>query len=107
VGGGALRALGVGEGRVGDAAVAVTEAVSNVVGHAYPAGGGEFEVEVRVTGEGFEVVVRDEGCGYGAARPETAGAGFGLMLMEGLSESLRVGDRPPRRAEVLMTFPLI
>jgi hypothetical protein len=30
-----------------------------------------------------------------------------LMLMEGLSESLRVGDRPPRGTEVLMTFPLI
>ena len=88
-------------------AAAVTEAVTNAVVHAYPAGRGEFEVELSMNGERFAVAVRDEACGCRAARPQTAGVGFGMPLMEGLSESFSVGDRDPRGTEVLMTFPLI
>ena len=67
-----LRELGVSEQRVDDVRVAVTEAVSNVVRHAYGSPEGEVEVEVGADGNGQVVVaVRDRGCGLGAARPET------------------------------------
>jgi stage II sporulation protein AB (anti-sigma F factor) len=102
-----VRPLGVGAERVEDAKVAVTEAVTNVVVHAYPKGGGEFELEVSVNGERFQVAVRDEGCGYAAARLNTAGAGFGTPLMQALSESFNVADREPGGTQVLMTFHLL
>ena len=90
-----------------DAKVAVTEAVTNVVVHAYPEDGGEFEVEVSLHGERFQVAVCDDGYGYAAARPETAGAGLGTALMQALSTTYSVADREPQGTQVLMGFPLI
>jgi stage II sporulation protein AB (anti-sigma F factor) len=101
-----VRELGASEQRVDDVRIAVTEAVANVVRHAYWPGQGEVEVEVDADGNGRVVVaVRDRGCGIGAARPETAGAGLGLPLIEALSASFESSDRAPGTA-VVMEFPI-
>jgi anti-sigma regulatory factor (Ser/Thr protein kinase) len=53
------------DGRLGDILLAVTEAVANVVVHAYPDGrAGEFELVFRDDHGRLIVTVRDEGVGF-------------------------------------------
>jgi serine/threonine-protein kinase RsbW len=100
------RELGVSEQRVDEVRLAVTEAVSNVVRHAYWPGQGEVEVAVEADGNGHVVVaVRDRGCGIGAAHPARAGAGLGMPLMRAVSASFESCDRGPG-TEVVMRFPV-
>jgi stage II sporulation protein AB (anti-sigma F factor) len=102
-----VRELGASPARLDDVRVAVTEAVANVVRHAYWPGEGEVEVSVESDGNGQVVVrVRDRGCGMGSARPERAGAGLGLRLMEALSASVESSDRGAGTA-VVMRFALL
>jgi serine/threonine-protein kinase RsbW len=96
---------GAGDGLAGDVMLAVSEAVTNAVKHAYPeAGGGE--VELLATADGgrqLEVVVRDTGGGF---RPgATAGLGAGLMLMRECADAVEV-DEGPGGVTVRMTFQL-
>ena len=50
-----------------DMKMAVTEACTNVVVHAYEADTGMLEVEMRATDEGLTIVVRDHGTRHPAA----------------------------------------
>jgi serine/threonine-protein kinase RsbW len=89
-----------------DIRLAVTEACTNVVVHAYPDGGeGPMEVLATMLGDELIVVVRDEGRGIGP-RPDSPGLGLGLPLIASLAESLQLGHDPQERTEVRMTFAL-
>jgi anti-sigma regulatory factor (Ser/Thr protein kinase) len=89
-----------------DIRLAVTEACTNVVVHAYPDGGeGPMEVHATLLGDELIVVVRDEGRGIGP-RPDSPGLGLGLPLIASLTESLRLGHDQQERTEVRMTFSL-
>lgn len=70
-----------------DVSIAVTEACTNAVQHAYPEGIGEYVVRAWVDDERLVVAVRDEGQGI-TPRVETASAGLGL----GLPLMLAIGD---------------
>jgi serine/threonine-protein kinase RsbW len=86
--------------------LAVTEACTNVVVHAYPDGQeGSLEVLATLQGEKLVVVVRDEGPGIGP-RPDSPGLGLGLPLIVSLTESVQLGRDEDERTEVRMTFPL-
>jgi anti-sigma regulatory factor (Ser/Thr protein kinase) len=101
-----LRNLRVAQEPLDSARIGLTEAVGNVVRHAYPEDtGGELEVEVRPDSDCFHVHVRDWGCGASQARAGTAGAGLGTTLMEAVSREFEVGERVPQGTEVRMTFP--
>ena len=87
--------------------LAVTEACTNVVVHAYPDDHeGPLEVTATMLDEDrLEVVVRDEGPGIGP-RADSPGLGLGLPLIVSLAESVQLGRGADDRTEVRMTFPL-
>ncbi|HXB63694.1 MAG TPA: ATP-binding protein [Solirubrobacteraceae bacterium] len=89
-----------------DIRLAVTEACTNVVVHAYPDGGeGPMEVLATMLGDELHVVVRDEGTGI-SPRPDSPGLGLGLPLIASLAESVQLGRDERQRTEVRMTFSL-
>jgi serine/threonine-protein kinase RsbW len=89
-----------------DIRLAVTEACTNVVVHAYPDGReGPMEVTATLSGDRLTVVVRDEGHGV-EPRPDSPGLGLGLPLIASLAESVRLGRDDEERTEVCMTFAL-
>lgn len=75
--------------------LAVSEAVSNVVMHAYPARAnpGEFELRGRASPSEvtLEIVDSGRGLGHGAS---SAGAGLGLVIIERLAEAVELDDSP-------------
>jgi serine/threonine-protein kinase RsbW/stage II sporulation protein AB (anti-sigma F factor) len=71
---------------LGDIAVVVSEAVTNVVMHAYrEEEGGDVRVGVAFSPEEIELTVEDDGDGM-VPRPDSPGAGLGLPLIALLSE---------------------
>jgi anti-sigma regulatory factor (Ser/Thr protein kinase) len=101
------QALAVDEQILSNIRLAVTEACTNVVVHAYPDGEeGQLEILATLQEEKLVVVVRDEGPGIGP-RPDSPGLGLGLPLIASLTESVQLGrDDEDKRTEVRMTFPL-
>lgn len=85
-----------------DAELAVTEACTNVVEHAYAEGTGTLEVsfEPRVTE--MVVTVRDEGGGIPPGTKPDAGRGFGLSMIEGIATRLEVAPRAGGGTGVMM-----
>ena len=80
--------------RLDDALLAVSEAVNNVVLHAYgdsPGPPQRVSVRIWVQGDTVEVVVADTGAGFteGDRAPAT-GLGAGLRLIEALADEARV-----------------
>lgn len=89
-----------------DIRLAVTEACTNVVVHAYPQDdAGPLQVEATVTGNELTVVVRDEGPGI-TPRPDSPGLGLGLPLIASLAETVELRRDDAERTEVCMTFSL-
>jgi serine/threonine-protein kinase RsbW len=89
-----------------DIRLAVTEACTNVVVHAYPDGReGPMEVLATLLGDELTVVVRDEGDGI-APRPDSPGLGLGLPLIASLAENVQLGRDGNEHTEVRMTFSL-
>lgn len=95
--------VGVCDDVIADMRLAVNEACSNIVRHAYEQEG-EMEVEARPVGEHLVVVVHDSG--RGLAQPTTnPGAGLGLRVATALSEWIEVRGRG-KGTEVRLAFPL-
>jgi anti-sigma regulatory factor (Ser/Thr protein kinase) len=89
-----------------DAKMAVTEACTNAVVHAYPDADGRLQVEMHADEETLTVVVRDRGHGI-QPRPTRAGStalGLGLPLIAALSDAFEVRGGPGIGTEVRMTF---
>jgi anti-sigma regulatory factor (Ser/Thr protein kinase) len=74
--------------------LAVSEAVANVVAHAYDEGTGGV-IELSATASPFEVavMVRDRGRGLEAARA-SHGAGFGIEIIRRLAQHVAFDDSP-------------
>ena len=99
-----LHRLGVNGELLDDIAIALTEAVANVVRHAYRNGeAGSFEVEIAVQDTGIAVTVSDEGCGF-LPNPDSEGIGMGLPLMYSLSDRVDIDGKPGRGTIVRMWF---
>lgn len=101
--GGLGEALEVDDQTLADVKLAVTEACTNTVVHAYPDGDGPLEVEVTLGDQRLLIVVRDEGRGI-VPRTDSPGLGLGLPLIATLAEALELGTDERERTEVRMTF---
>ena len=88
-------------------ALALSEAIANVVVHAYRDRGqpGPVRAAVRLHGRCLEVRVGDDGCGI-APRPDSPGLGLGLALMGCLSRRLDIQALDRGGTEVRMRFDL-
>ena len=76
-----------------DVALAVTEAVTNAVVHAYRDGAsGQVRVVACALETGLLVVVRDYGCGM-LPNPGSPGAGLGLAVIGALAGEMNI-ERP-------------
>lgn len=88
-----------------DMKMAVTEACTNVVVHAYEVEG-MLEVEMIAGEDGLTIVVRDHGTGI-QPRPARSGApalGLGLPLIAALSDAFELRGSAGMGTEVRMTF---
>lgn len=96
----------ISEQRLSDIRLAVTEACTNVVVHAYPnEEEGPLEVEAQLTGEQLLIFVRDRGKGI-APRPDSPGLGLGLPLIASLADDVKLGHNDDGQTEVRMGFSL-
>jgi len=89
---------------VEDMRVAVTEACTNVVRHAY-ADEGDMEVNVELTGPDMRVVVEDQGRGIGQST-DSDGPGFGLPLIAALVSELEIERGRARGSRLSMRFAI-
>lgn len=89
---------------VSDLRLAVTEACTNVVRHAYPPDDpGPVEISIRPSDELVRVVVSDHGRGIGASA-DTTGPGLGLTLIAAIADELKLEPLPGGGSRVAMTF---
>ena len=90
-----------------DVALAVSEAVTNVVKYAYGPGQGKAGEKVELQGEvssgWLEIRIYDGGAGFG--RGSSDGLGLGLSIMASLSAELTIVQEG-EGTEVRMRFPL-
>jgi serine/threonine-protein kinase RsbW len=99
--------MDVADQTLSDIKLAVTEACTNVVVHAYPGrDDGPLGVTATVDEGSLTVVVSDRGRGI-VPRPDSPGLGLGLPLIATLAESLELGTGPDDETEVRMTFELV
>jgi serine/threonine-protein kinase RsbW len=86
-----------------DMRLAVTEACTNVVRHAYAGDQGTIDVVVRPNGDALEVIVADDGRGIGSS-PDTEGPGLGLSLIAALADSLEIQRNLETGSRLVMNF---
>src|SRR3954470_12784749 len=92
-----------------DLLLAVSEAATNAIRHAYPSGteGAAFRLDAEISGDQLQVTVTDDGVGLGASS-SNPGLGMGLPLIGTLAETLLLVGPPERSRglEVRMSFAL-
>jgi serine/threonine-protein kinase RsbW len=85
--------------------LAVSEALTNAVLHAYRGGPGEVHVSAAVAEEELWVLIGDDGFGLHAGG-ESPGLGIGLVLIAELTDSFSIVNRSSGGTEVRMRFTL-
>jgi serine/threonine-protein kinase RsbW len=81
---------------LGDLKLALTEACSNSVRHAYANGDGSVEIVYRLHPDRLEVVVVDNGEGFDPSAPagegdELAEGGLGIAIIRSIADDLEFG----------------
>lgn len=94
------------EALVADMNIALTEACTNVVVHAYGDGGGPLGLAVCPAADGVIAVVRDLGGGIAPrpTDPDDEALGVGLTLMTALASPCEIRSDPGDGTEVRLTF---
>jgi anti-sigma regulatory factor (Ser/Thr protein kinase) len=89
--------------------LAVSEAVSNAVVHAYNGAGdgdgGRVHVTAQIAARELWILVSDEGRGF-QAPAHKPGLGWGLPLIAHMSDRLEIAERAEGGTEIRMRFPL-
>jgi anti-sigma regulatory factor (Ser/Thr protein kinase) len=89
---------------VEDLRLAVTEACTNVVRHAYPPDqAGPVEISIQPLEEHVSVIVSDHGRGIGTSS-DTTGPGLGLPLIAAIADEVELLPVPGGGSRVAMTF---
>jgi stage II sporulation protein AB (anti-sigma F factor) len=99
--------LDAGDRLADDARLCVSEAVTNVVRHAYVGRErGGFDLLVEVDDGELNVVVRDSGRGTTASRRRAGVGGYGLKIIDRLTRSFAIASHPGTGTEIRMIFRL-
>jgi serine/threonine-protein kinase RsbW len=97
-------ALRLPDSMIEDMRLAVTEACTNVVRHAYTDGEpGPVEILIRPVDAMLQVIVTDKGRGLGPSA-DSSGPGLGLPLIAALTHSLEIEHAPPSGSRLRMSF---
>jgi len=97
-------ALRLPDALVADLRLAVTEACTNVVRHAYaPEAPGPVEVSIRLRPNAVSVVVADRGRGIGTSS-DTHGPGLGLPLIAAIADQVDIEPVSSGGSRVAMRF---
>ncbi len=83
--------------------LAVSEAVTNVVVHAYREEPGQVHVTAQVVQNELWVLISDDGCGSNTP-PERPGLGVGLALITDACSEFTLADRAQGGTEARMCF---
>lgn len=104
----AVAGIGVEQRLVDDVRLCISEAVGNSVRHAYGAEPGTVQVVVTRLGDELIAVVCDEGQGFERSSTRECGGtgGFGLGIIETLTNRHAISSAPNAGTEVRMTFAL-
>jgi serine/threonine-protein kinase RsbW len=83
---------------VADLKLAITEACSNAVRHAYPGGDGLVEIVYELHADRLVVEVSDDGRGFALEAPAEDGdeleeGGLGIAIIRALADELEAGPR--------------
>lgn len=104
--GGVAEALTLDHELLDDMRLAVSEACTNAINHAYAGSApGLMDIDVHAGDEQLQISVRDHGGGM-APRTDSPGIGVGLLLMTSLAASMELSTPPGGGTEVRLTFPL-
>lgn len=95
----------MGKERVEGLRLAVSEAVTNVVRHAYPGGQGPVAITAGQASDELWVLVSDRGCGH-QSPSSNPGLGFGLGIIAHECDQLVITERSEGGTEVRMRFRL-
>jgi anti-sigma regulatory factor (Ser/Thr protein kinase) len=87
------------------ARLAVTEAATNVVLHAYDATAGSIHVSVSVIDDELQIVIADDGFGI-RPRTDSPGLGAGMAIIARSCKTLEVGRGAGGGSRLLMRFAL-
>jgi len=104
---GLLDAASVEDQVAGDVLLAVTEACTNVVRHAYRDASAPGEIEITASSDGHRLViaVRDRGCGLSPCI-DSPGLGLGLPVIAAVSDRMEVHEADGGGTLVTMEFAL-
>lgn len=97
--------LGAADDVVDRLRLAVSEAVTNVVRHAYRDGTGEFQLSLAQCDDELWTLVSDDGCGHLVPSPDP-GLGLGLALMAEACDEFSIVERSSGGTEVQMRLRL-
>jgi len=92
---------------VADLKLALTEAVSNSVRHAYPGGDGFVSVAYELSATALQIEVVDDGEGFDPALPERlegeelSEGGLGIAIIRTIADELEIASRPGERGSRL------
>jgi serine/threonine-protein kinase RsbW/stage II sporulation protein AB (anti-sigma F factor) len=95
------------EDRIQDVKLAVSEAATNVIVHAYDGNGdgqGRIRGSALIDGGELRIVIADDGGGM-RPRVDSPGLGLGLPVISMLADSVEIVSEPGVGTEVRMTFP--
>jgi serine/threonine-protein kinase RsbW len=97
--------LGASDALVADVRIAVSEALSNVIMHAFPGAPGRLYTRANADPTSGLVTfsVRDYGIGFGP-RPDGPGMGMGVGIMTALSHAIEIAAPADGGTEVHLTF---
>lgn len=98
---------GAGAATLAKIELAVSEAATNAVMHAYRDGlpTGDLHVLVRHADDVVDISVRDSGVGM-APRTDSPGVGLGLSLMAHLADRLEIKAPPDGGTEIVLRFEI-
>ncbi len=96
-------AVGIVGEKLDSVRLAVSEAVSNVVMHAYPGDPGQVHVTARAVDGELWVLISDDGAGHNI-QSKRPGLGWGLALMTDACDEFTLAERSTGGTEARMCF---